>query len=139
MEMPPDTPLAGRSVLIVDDHDDSRDLLRAMLENLGAVVTTSASVDEARRALARAIPDVLLTDLAMPVEDGFGLLDYCRQHGDPRVQGLPILALTGYGTPAAQHRVLAAGFDAYLSKPIDPSALAAVVSALAVRTSSSAP
>ncbi len=131
-------PLAGRSVLVVDDHDDSRDVLRAMLEALGAAVATAASVDDARHALARAIPDVLLTDLAMPVEDGFGLLEYCRHHGDPRVQGLPILALTGYGTAAAQHRVLAAGFDAYLAKPVDPSAVAELVTALAIRTSSSA-
>ena len=87
---------------------------------MARTVTTAASVADARTALADRLPDVLITDLAMPVEDGFGLLEYCRHHADPRLQALPILALTAYGGQQAEDRVLAAGFDAYLAKPVEP-------------------
>jgi CheY-like chemotaxis protein len=130
--------LGGRSVLVVDDNEDTRHLLRTMLEAHGARVMTATSVDEARAELAREIPDVLVTDLAMPGEDGFSLLDYCRHHDDLRLQSLPIMALTAYGTQQAQDRVLAAGFDAYLAKPVDPAEVGRLVRELAIRKSSSA-
>lgn len=130
--------LDGRSVLVVDDNEDTRQLLRTMLEAHGARVMTANSVDEARAELAREIPDVLVTDLAMPGEDGFSLLDYCRYHDDSRLQLLPIMALTAYGTQQAQDRVLAAGFDAYLAKPVDPAEVGRLVRELAIKKSSSA-
>jgi CheY-like chemotaxis protein len=129
--------LDGRSVLVVDDNEDTRHLLRTMLEAHGARVMTANSVDEARAALAGEIPDVLVTDLAMPGEDGFSLLEYCRHHDDARLQSLPIMALTAYGTQQAQDRVLAAGFDAYLAKPVDPAEVGRLVRDLAIRKSSS--
>ena len=132
------TSLEERTILVVDDNEDSRNLLKAMLETHGARVATAASVDEARDALAREVPDVLITDLAMPVEDGFGLLEYCRNHSDPKLQTLPILALTAYGGQQAQDRVLAAGFDAYLAKPVEPVEVGRVVRELALKNSSSA-
>lgn len=131
-------PLDGKSVLVVDDNEDTRQVLRAMLEALGARVATAASVDEARTALAREVPDVMVTDLAMPGEDGFGLLEYCRHHEEPRLQTLPIMALSAYGTPQAQSRVLAAGFDAYLTKPVEFSEVGSILRDLALRRSSSA-
>ena len=125
--------LRGHHVLVVDDSEDMRNLLGMMLEAHGATVGTAASVADARAALAKRLPDVLITDLAMPVEDGFGLLDYCRHHSDPRLQALPIVALTGYGGQQAQHRVLAAGFDAFLPKPVEPAEVGRVVRDLAAR------
>ena len=119
--------LEGHTVLLVDDNEDTRHVLGTILEAHGARVTTVASVADARTALAREIPHVLITDLAMPVEDGFGLLDYCRHHSDERLQRLPILALTAYGGQQAQERVLAAGFDAYLAKPVEPTEVGRVV------------
>jgi CheY-like chemotaxis protein len=130
--------LQGHHVLVVDDNEDTRNVLGTMLEAHGATVWTAASVADARTALSERLPDVLITDLAMPVEDGFGLLDYCRHNADPRLQALPILALTAYGGRQAQDRVLAAGFDAYLAKPVEPSEVGRVVRDLAVKTSSSA-
>ena len=132
------TALEGHTILVVDDNEDSRNLLRTILEADGARVATAGSVDEARQALARDLPDVLITDLAMPVEDGYGLLDYCRHHQDPRLQCLPIMALTAYGSQQAQDRVLAAGFDAYLAKPVEPAEVGRVVRMLALKKSSSA-
>jgi CheY-like chemotaxis protein len=123
----PWTGLEGHTVLLVDDNEDTRHVLGTILEAHGAAVTTAASVAEARTCLARRIPDVLITDLAMPVEDGFGLLDYCRHHADASLQTLPILALTAYGGQQAQDRVLAAGFDAYLAKPVEPTEVGRVV------------
>lgn len=130
--------LDGHKVLIVDDHEDTRNVLGTMLEAHGAQVSMAASVADARLALAGTLPDVLITDLAMPVEDGFGLLDYCRHHSDPKLQTLPILALTAYGGQQAQERVLAAGFDAYLAKPVEPTEVGRIVRQLALKNSSSA-
>jgi CheY-like chemotaxis protein len=129
--------LNGHHVLVVDDNEDTRNVLATMLEAHGATVTTAASVDEARGALDTRLPDVLITDLAMPVEDGFGLLEYCRHHADARLQRLPILALTAYGGQQAHDRVIAAGFDAYLAKPVEPIEVGRVVRELALRNSSS--
>jgi signal transduction histidine kinase/CheY-like chemotaxis protein len=128
--------LEGHTVLVVDDNEDTRNVLGTMLEAHGAQVSTAASVEEARVALAQRLPDVLITDLAMPVEDGFGLLEHCRHHADPRMQALPILALTAYGGQQAQDRVLAAGFDAYLAKPVEPAEVGRLVRQLSKRSSS---
>ena len=130
--------LKGHHVLVVDDNEDTRNVLATMLEAHGAAVSTAPSVADARLALAGQLPDVLITDLAMPVEDGFGLLEYCRHHSDPALQRLPILALTAYGGQQAHDRVIAAGFDAYLSKPVEPADVGRVVRELVVRKSSSA-
>jgi signal transduction histidine kinase/ActR/RegA family two-component response regulator len=123
--------LDGHSVVVVDDNEDTRNVLGTMLEAHGAKVRTAGSVAQARAELEQDLPDVLITDLAMPVEDGFGLLDYCRHHTDPRLQQLPILALTAYGGQQSHDSVLAAGFDAYLSKPVEPMEVGRVVKALA--------
>jgi CheY-like chemotaxis protein len=130
--------LDGHRVLVVDDNEDTRHVLRTMLEAHGATVSTVESVAEARAELSRELPDVLITDLAMPGEDGFTLLEHCRHHSDPQLQSLPILALTAYGGQQAQDRVLAAGFDAYLAKPVEPAEVGKIVRELAVRKSSSA-
>ena len=129
--------LEGHTVLVVDDNADTRELFRAMLEMHGARVITAESAAQARTALAQEIPDVLITDLAMPGEDGFSLLEYCRHHDEPRLQSLPIMALTAYGTQQAQDRVLAAGFDAYLAKPVEPAQVGRLVRDLVIRKSSS--
>jgi CheY-like chemotaxis protein len=123
--------LNGHQVIVVDDNEDTRNVLATMLEAHGATVTTAASVEEARALLEAGLPDVLITD-------GFGLLEFCRHHADPRFQTLPILALTAYGGQQAHDRVIAAGFDAYLAKPVEPIEVGRVVRDLALKNSSSA-
>ena len=130
--------LAGRAILVVDDDGDTRELLRSILVVHGAEVTAAASVRDARIILDQSRPDVLITDLAMPGEDGFRLMEHCRHHALPELRALPIVALTAYGTPQVEHRVLAAGFDAYLAKPVDPGQVAATVRDLILKKSSSA-
>ncbi|HUE89527.1 MAG TPA: response regulator [Vicinamibacterales bacterium] len=131
--------LEGYHVLVVDDNEDTREVLATMLEGHGATVATAASVADARAVMSERLPDVLVTDLAMPVEDGYSLLDYCRHHADPKLHALPILALTAYGGLQAHDRVIAAGFDAYLAKPVEPVEVGRIVRDLATRRSSSAP
>jgi len=129
--------LEGHAILVVDDDDGTRELLRAILAAHGARVTTAASVREARRILETVRPAVIITDLAMPGEDGFHLMEHCRHHALPELQALPIIALTAYGTPQAESRILAAGFDAYFTKPVDPAEVGIAVRDLIVRKSSS--
>jgi len=119
--------LNGCRVLVVDDNDDTRSVLGMMLGENGARVSTAASVAEARVLLASSVPDVIVTDLAMPAEDGFQLLDYCRQHADGRVRALPVVALTASAGAQSEARVLAAGFDAYLAKPAEPTQVAKLI------------
>jgi signal transduction histidine kinase/ActR/RegA family two-component response regulator len=126
--------LDGRRVLVVDDNDDTRSVLTTLLEAHGARVSTAASVAAARAALEIDVPDVLVTDLAMPVEDGYSLLDYCRQNCDPRIRRLPMLALTAYGGEQAETRVRTAGFDAYLAKPAEPAEVGRIVRELSARS-----
>ena len=94
--------LAGHAILVVDDDGDTRELLRSILVVHGAEVTAAASVRDARIILDQSRPDVLITDLAMPGEDGFsadGALPTSRP--DPELRALPIMALTAYGSQQA--------------------------------------
>jgi CheY-like chemotaxis protein len=129
--------LTGHVILIVDDHDDTRELLRAILTGYGAQVMTAGSVRDARILLDQSRPAILITDLAMPGEDGFSLMEYCRHHAGLELRALPIVALTAYGTPQVEERVLAAGFDAYLAKPVEPRQVGDVVRDLILKKSSS--
>jgi signal transduction histidine kinase/ActR/RegA family two-component response regulator len=123
--------LDGVRVLLVDDDEDTRQVLSALLSGQGADTETAASVAEARNALSRRIPDVLITDLAMPQEDGYALLHYCRHHTLAELRELRLLALTAYAGEQARESVLRAGFDGYLAKPIDPGAVSRTIAATA--------
>jgi PAS domain S-box-containing protein len=118
--------LGGRVILVVDDDADTRAIIVAMLRRCGAEVHASASVDAAREALQRLTPDVLVTDIAMPEEDGLTLLKHIRAHeaGSKRI---PIVAVTAFGREDEESRLRAEGFDAYVRKPLDPLHFARVI------------
>ena len=105
--------LAGVRVLVVEDHDDSRDLLKHVLEHVGALVVASPSADQALTHLGQV--DVVVTDVAMPGHDGFWLLrEIQRRH-----RSMPVIAVSGYSD--LQERALReAAFARVLRKPIDP-------------------
>ncbi len=126
------TKLAGLRTLVVDDDGDARDAISAVLEDSGAHVTAVASAREALVLLASNHVDVLVSDIAMPSEDGYEFIAQVRrrQGADRRV---PALALTAYASAAEQRRILGAGFDAYLAKPIEAHELAQAVARLAGR------
>jgi CheY-like chemotaxis protein len=117
-------------VLVVDDDRDSLLMVRDILEAAGASVTTAASVDAALQELPRARPDVLLSDIEMPVVDGFELITRIRQHAEPSVRAIPAAALTGYARSDDRTTALRAGFQLHLAKPINPNELIESVRAL---------
>jgi PAS domain S-box-containing protein len=114
--------LAGVRVLLVDDHDDARCSIATALEADGATVVAVPSVAAALRAFGRETFDVLVSDIALPVEDGYSLIRKLRA-GPPAGRTLVAAALTAYAGPEDRERVLAAGFDEHLPKPIPPAAL----------------
>jgi CheY-like chemotaxis protein len=111
--------LRDRTVLIVEDHDDARELIVGVLEGAGARVLSAAT---ARDGIARATetrPDVLVADLGLPGEDGYALLARIRR----LFPGLPALALTAYARASDREHALAAGFQHHVVKPVDPQQL----------------
>jgi signal transduction histidine kinase/CheY-like chemotaxis protein/HAMP domain-containing protein len=124
-------------VLVVDDQEEARTLLRTMLANAGAQVFEASSADEARQAIGEQRPDVLVSDIAMPREDGYELIRSIRQaedaHDRPR---LPAIAVTAYARGEDRDRAIAAGYDRHISKPVDPEALLRAVAAVAAHRSS---
>jgi len=113
-------------VLLVEDDDDTRELVRATLENAGASVDAVATADEARRELLADPPDVLISDIRMPEEDGYALIRSLRSAGVV----LPAIALTAYARREDADEAYAAGFQVHLPKPIDAGRLIDAVSSL---------
>ncbi|MGA7615051.1 MAG: PAS domain S-box protein [Thermoanaerobaculia bacterium] len=118
VEMPE---LDSMRVLVVDDEPDARKLISTVLERGGADVRSAPSAAEGLEAFRRWRPDVLVSDIAMPGEDGFALLKGIRENGG---ETIPAIALTAYGRPDDERRILEAGFDTYLRKPVEPTRLA---------------
>ena len=97
---------------------------------MGAEVVTAASTGEALETLERWRPDVLVSDLAMPDQDGYALIGQLRSHGPERGGDIPAVALTAYTRPEDRMRALSAGFQKHVSKPVDPKELVAVVASI---------
>jgi PAS domain S-box-containing protein len=126
-------PLGGVSVLVVDDETDARELVAAVLTEAGAEVVAASSVAEAIAAVALCRPDVLVSDIGMPGEDGYSLMRRLRAM-DGAGSPIPAAALTAYASVQDRSRALLAGYTAHLPKPIEPAELTAVVATLAGRS-----
>jgi signal transduction histidine kinase len=126
-------PLAGVRVLLVEDEDDARDLVTAVLAQSGAEVVAAASAAEALDALTRTRPHVLVSDISMPDEDGYALLERVRALGLDRGDRLPAVALTAYARAEDRARARAVGFEVHVPKPVEPAELVEVVARLAGR------
>lgn len=111
--------LQGARILVVEDHGDSREALAELLRRLGADAATAGSVEEALAAIAREIPDVLISDIAMPGRDGFSLMQSLNEHLAKRAGKIVAIALTGLSDPQHARRALQEGFDACMVKPLD--------------------
>jgi CheY-like chemotaxis protein len=123
--------LVGTVVLIVDDDPDAREVVGAILRHYGAKVIVATSVSTALVALRREPKvDVLVADLGMPVEDGYDLIRHVRESDIQKIATMPAAALTAYTTEEDRERVLAAGFQFHLAKPVDPAILVATVERL---------
>jgi CheY-like chemotaxis protein len=122
-----DSSSASRSVLIIEDHDDAREALRALLELEGYTVDAAASGPQGLDLARERAPEVALIDIGLPGVDGYEVARRIRTFTGPRPF---LIALTGYGQPEDVKRAIDAGFDAHLLKPVDPDALAHVLSGI---------
>ncbi len=117
-------------VLVVDDERDARELVAALLESCKVVVTTVSSAADAFEVVRSRAVDAMISDIAMPGEDGHSLLRRIRQL-TPDEGGLtPAIALTAYARLEDRTRALRAGFDSHVAKPVDPSELLAVLASI---------
>jgi PAS domain S-box-containing protein len=112
--------LQGRRVLLVDDDAATRTLMSTALLSFGAEVRAAESASDALKTVGDFAPEILISDIEMPGNDGITLLHELR-HSQP---GLPAIAVTGYADDSSRDRILAAGFDGFIAKPLDPQALA---------------
>ena len=125
--------LSGLRVLVVDDEIDARSLLTTMLERCGAQVIAVGSAREGLESVEAWQPDVLIADIGMPVEDGYGLIKKIRALPKERGGQTPALALTAYARTEDRVRALSEGYQVHLAKPVDRYELAAVVTGLGRR------
>jgi CheY-like chemotaxis protein len=117
--------LRGVVILVAEDHQDSRDLLRQLLESFGAKVLVASDGEDALRILAAVLPDVILSDIRMPRMDGLQLAH--RVKGDRRWARVPIIAVTAHIGPANLQALRQAGFAGHIQKPVDLDALTTTI------------
>jgi len=122
--------LRGVHVLVVDDEADCRDLLTAILGYCGALVTAVGSAREALGVMALIKPDVLLADLVLEEDDGFWLVRQVRALKPDDGGMVPAVAVSALAAESDRERARTAGFDAYITKPLDPWELCRMISAL---------
>ena len=125
-----DDTLKGIRVLVVEDDDDTRELLRVLLETQGGDVTATSCVQEALSAYDRSLPHVIVADIGMPNEDGYSLMRRVRELPAQRGGAVPAIALTAYARAEDRRRALEAGFHLHVPKPVLPSDLVLAVARL---------
>jgi signal transduction histidine kinase/ActR/RegA family two-component response regulator len=127
--------LAGFRLLAVEDDPDARELIVTILQQCQAEVKGVASADEAMAALEEWQPDVLVSDIEMPEEDGYSLIRRVRLGDGKRGARIPAVALTAQARVEDRMRALSAGYDAHIAKPVEPAELVTVVASLTRRSS----
>jgi signal transduction histidine kinase len=127
----PPPELVGLKVLVVDDDTDARELVAFVLQRCGADASIAASAEEALDLFARARPDVIVSDIAMPGLDGYDFIRHIRALPPETGGQTPAAVLTAFGRAEDRRRALDAGFQIHVTKPVEPAELVAVVAALA--------
>ncbi len=127
------TRLGGFKILIVDDAPDARELISFILIKHGANVITASTVSEAFEKLTSFTPDLIISDIEMPGEDGFALIKKLKDFNRQQKSRIPAIALTAGARQSERLKVLAAGFQMHLIKPVEPEELLAVVTNFANR------
>ena len=117
-----------KRVLVAEDNAVNRELIRELLELRGYEVSEARDGQEALQMIEASPPDILLLDLGMPKLDGFGVIKKVREN--PQLAGLPVLAVTAYAMRGDREKALDAGFDGYVSKPINAAALSQAMESL---------
>jgi signal transduction histidine kinase len=127
-QCPPE--LAGLRVLVVDDELDARELIATVLEQCGSSVERAGSAQEALAKLDASHPDIVLSDIGMPDEDGYALIRKIRERRPDQGGTIPAASLTAYAGAEDRRRALLAGFNMHVPKPVEPAELVAVVASL---------
>jgi CheY-like chemotaxis protein len=122
-------------VLLIEDEPDTREMLSLTLESSGAEVAAVESAQEALSNLQRFAPDVLLSDIGLPIESGYELIRKVRALPS-EVRNVPAVALTAFATEKDRERALSAGFQIHLAKPVEPDVLVEAIERLANRNGS---
>lgn len=120
--------LSAWDVLVVDDEPDNRGVLEFVLDSYGATVRAAESAEECLRLMEERVPTLLLTDIQMPGVSGLELLAIVRER--PEWRSIPMIAVTAFAMSGDRERILAAGFDGYLAKPLSVMELASDLQAL---------
>ncbi len=123
--------LDGLRVLVVDDDADNLDLIKFVFEEYNAQVSSAASASEALQGITELKPNILISDIAMPEQDGYSLIRQVRNLTE-QIRQIPAIALTGQASVEARNLALNAGFSTHVAKPFDPDMLIAIVSQLAL-------
>jgi PAS domain S-box-containing protein len=129
VEYPPE--VEGLDVLVVDDEEDARELLSALLARCKMRITTAATVEEAIRSVQENRPDIIVSDIGMPEEDGYALIRKLRALAPEAGGGTPAVALTAFARTEERTKALVSGFNMHVPKPVEPSELLAVLASLA--------
>jgi signal transduction histidine kinase/DNA-binding response OmpR family regulator len=125
--------LDGLRILVVDDEADTRELILTVLRQCGAEVRGSESADEALVMFGEWSPDLLISDIGLPGEDGYSLLKKVRE-SEQEFSQIPAVALTAYASAEDRERVLSAGFKMHIAKPIEPEELLTIIANVAGRS-----
>jgi CheY-like chemotaxis protein len=123
--------LSGLRILVVDDEQDTRELMVFIIQQSGANVTAVASASEALEVLKQSQPDVLVSDIAMPEINGYMLIRQVRTWSPEQGGQIPAIALTAYAGEINEQQALLAGFQKHLSKPVEPDELVQAIANLA--------
>lgn len=115
----------GKCILVVEDQEDNRQILRDLLGNAGFDLVEAENGEQALAALASRRPDLILMDIQLPIMDGYEATRRIR--ADPEMKSIPIIAVTSYALTGDEAKALAAGCNAYVTKPYSPRALLAKV------------
>ena len=126
--------LSGIDVLVVDDEEDARELLKTVFESYGATVRAAASVAAAMREVQRSVPHVIVSDIGMTVEDGLSLMRRIRAASARAGGDVPAIALTAYASASDRDAALAAGYQAHVAKPFEPDHVVRLIHDLATPT-----
>jgi PAS domain S-box-containing protein len=124
-----DGALDGLRILVVDDEPETTEVVSQLLATCGAEVKSATSAAQAREIFARWVPDVLVSDVGMPGEDGYSLIGHLRTQAADRA-GIPAIALTAYAGVEDRIRLLSSGFQAHVVKPVEPEELVAVIASV---------
>jgi PAS domain S-box-containing protein len=123
--------LSGVKVLVVDDEPDARELVKCVLEDAFANVITAGSATDALQLVTEEAPDVIISDIGMPEEDGYEFIRKVRMLPSKNGAKIPAVALSAYARAEDRKRALLAGYQMHITKPVEPSELVAIVSSLA--------